>query len=339
MSWSTIGRHGDRLLPFGLAAAAVVEVLVVHPDYDRRLFLPLALLLPLSLLFRRRYPLVVLAANIACWVVIDVNSPINEDPLALAITLAIATYSVGAHTAGRWAVAGAALVSSLAVAGTIGDSDEGTVLDFLGTAIFFFTIFGGLWLAGRAIRRRRARERELIVRHEKDARAAVAEERTRIARELHDVVAHGISVIVLQARGARHSLDEDLDDSRRAIDAIERTASQALAEMRRLLAILRDDEAAQLAPQPSLSHLDVLVEHVRGAGLPVRVHMEGEPRELPPGVDASAYRIVQEALTNALKHAGPARADVTVRYGQSSSSSSWSTTAAVCRTGTAAGTG
>jgi signal transduction histidine kinase len=315
MSLARIRMQGDRLLPFVLSAAAVVEVLLVHPDYDRRIFVPLALLLPLTLLLRRRFPIAVLALNIAAWVVIDLESPVNEDPLALAITLAIAVYSVGAHTEGRRAVAGAALVASLSVTGTIADSNEGTLVDVLGNAIFFFTIFGGLWLAGRAIRRRRARERELIVHREREARAAVMEERTRIARELHDVVAHGISVIVLQARGARHALETEPEDARRAVDAIERTASQALSEMRRLLAILRDDEGATLAPQPSLVHLDVLLGHVRGAGLPVELRIEGEPRELSPGVDASAYRIVQEALTNALKHAGPARADVTVRYG------------------------
>jgi signal transduction histidine kinase len=122
-------------------------------------------------------------------------------------------------------------------------------------------------------------------------------------------------VIVLQARGARHSLTDDPDDARHAVDAIERTASQALSEMRRLLAILRADDAATLAPQPSLEHLEALAVEVRGAGLPVEVQVEGEPRGLSPGVDASAYRIVQEALTNALKHAGRARAVVTIRYG------------------------
>ena len=299
--------HADWLLPLGLAVAAVLEILLVHPDYDRRIFLPLALLLPLSLTQRRSFPLAVLALNIAAWVVIDTQSPINEDPLALAICLAIATYSAAAHTSGRRALAGAVLVVTIALAGTIADANEGTLLDFLGNAIFFFTIFGGLWLAGRAMRRRRVRERELIVERDEGARAAVAEERARIARELHDVVAHAISVIVLQARGARHAdpaereeaLDGDRVDGRR----------DALAEMRRLLHMLRaDDEAVALAPQPSLEQLEHLVAQVRDAGLPVELRVVGERRELPPGVDVSAYRIVQEALTNALKHAGPARA-------------------------------
>ena len=313
METLSLRRDGDRLLPFALMAAAVAEILLIHPEYNLALFLPLALLLPLSLLQRQRRPLAVLALNIAAWVVIDLNSPINEDPLALAICLVIATYSVGAHTEGRRAVAGVALVVGVAFAGTIGDSNEGTFVDLLGNAIFFFTIFGGLWLSGRAMRRRRARERELIVERDEGARAAVAEERARIARELHDVVAHAISVIVLQARGARHADAAERDE---ALDAIESTGATALAEMRRLLHMLRaEDEDVALAPQPSLAQLEVLVAQVRDAGLPVDLHVEGDRRELPPGVDVSAYRIVQEALTNSLKHAGPARARVVVRYG------------------------
>jgi signal transduction histidine kinase len=312
MTRRSLPENPDRLLPFLLMAAAFAEILLVHPDYDRRIFLPLALLLPLTLHWRRRYPLAVLAVNIAAWVLIDLQSPVNEDPLALALVLVVAVYSVGAHTSGRQAVVGALMVASIALTGTIADANEGTVTDFIGNAIFFFTIFGGLWVAGRAIRRRRFRERELIVERDAGARAAVAEERARIARELHDVVAHAISVIVLQARGARHAEGAERDE---ALDAIEATGASALAEMRRLLHILReDDEAVALAPQPSLDGLDHLVAQVRDAGLPVELRVEGERRPLPPGVDVSAYRIVQEALTNALKHAGPARARVSIRY-------------------------
>ena len=147
MTWARIGTEGDRLLPFALSFAAVLEVLLIHPDYDRRIFVPLALLLPLTLLGRRRFPLAVLVLNMAAWFVIDLESPVNEDPLSLAITLAIAVYSVGAHTAGRRVAVGAALVASLAITGTIADADEGTLVDFIGNATFFFTIFGGLWLA------------------------------------------------------------------------------------------------------------------------------------------------------------------------------------------------
>ena len=148
------------------------------------------------------------------------------------------------------------------------------------------------------------------------AAAAIVEERARIARELHDVVAHSISVMVLQARGGRRVLESDPADAHDAFAVIESTGQQALDEMRRLVGMLRSgDESLPLAPQPSLKELDTLVEQVRAAGLPVDLAVEGEPRDLPPGVDLSAFRIVQEALTNALRHAGPARARVVLRYG------------------------
>jgi signal transduction histidine kinase len=315
---SLLQRHADVVLAVGLATVAEIELFLLHLDYERSVFVPLVLLLPLALVWRTRHPLAVMAVNIAGWVVIDLYTPANEDPLTLAITLAIAVYSVGAHTRGRRAALGAALVFGMALLATFVDWDEGSVLDLFGNLTFFAAIFGGTWLAGRAIRRRRGRERDLILEREEKARVAVLEERTRIARELHDVVAHAISVIVLQARGARHALDAEPDDARGALDAIEQTATQALREMRRLLGMLRTDDEVALAPQPSLSHLDTLVAHVRDAGLPVDVRVEGKPRELAPGVDLSAYRIVQEALTNALKHAGPARARVLVRYGEES---------------------
>ena len=164
------------------------------------------------------------------------------------------------------------------------------------------------------------REREVA------ARIAVAEERSRIARELHDVVAHAISVTVMQARGGRAMLGRDETEVRRALDAIEQTNTAALSDMRRLLAVLRDTEDqpdGRAAPQPSLANLDHLVDQVRTTGLPVELAVTGDPDHrdvpVPPGVDLSAYRIVQEALTNVLKHAGPtATARVEVDYGPDS---------------------
>jgi signal transduction histidine kinase len=145
----------------------------------------------------------------------------------------------------------------------------------------------------------------------------VAEERGRIARELHDVVAHSVSVMVVQAGAARRTLAASPEQAATALGQIELTGRQALVELRRLLGLLRDDEAgdADLAPQPSLAHLESLAAAAREAGLPVEVAVEGEPQPLPAGVDLSAYRIVQEALTNSLKHSGPGRARILVRYG------------------------
>jgi signal transduction histidine kinase len=178
-------------------------------------------------------------------------------------------------------------------------------------------LIGLPWGAGAAVRQRRATEAQLES-ERAQAAAAIVAERARIARELHDVIAHAISVMVVQARGGRRVLRDAPEDSAEAFAAIERTGHEALDEMRRLLGMLRrGDEELVLAPQPSLRELDRLVEQMRAAGLPVKLTVEGQPRDLPPGVELSAFRIVQEALTNSLRHAGPARAHVVVRYGES----------------------
>jgi len=192
--------------------------------------------------------------------------------------------------------------------------------DFISVPILFTLV----WIAGRTLRyqqreMRAARERARLAEGEREtrARSAVAEERQRIARELHDVVAHSISVMTVQAGGVRRLLLPDQAREREALETIEATGREALAEMRRMLGILRQPtDEPTLAPQPSMASLSALVEHVREAGLPVEYRVEGEPIPLPPGVELSAYRIVQEALTNALKYAGPARAEVSVSYGR-----------------------
>src|SRR5206468_2734441 len=147
------------------------------------------------------------------------------------------------------------------------------------------------------------------------ARIAVAEERARIARELHDIVAHAVSVMVLQVGAVRHKLPDALAEDRDALTGVEQAGRTALTEMRRLLAAMRPDgDEAELTPQPGLDGLDSLLEEIGRAGLPVRLHVDGEPFPLPRAVDLSAYRIVQEGLTNALKHARATKADVTLRY-------------------------
>ena len=157
---------------------------------------------------------------------------------------------------------------------------------------------------------------ELLEReHELRAHEAVAEERARIARELHDLVAHNVSVMVVQAGAERHALGPEQESTREALASIEQAGRQALVEARRLLGMLRrKDDGSELEPQPSVDHIDVLVEQIERAGLPVTLAVEGERAPLPAGVDLCAYRIVQEGLTNALKHAGPAHAEVVLRY-------------------------
>ena len=179
------------------------------------------------------------------------------------------------------------------------------------------------WGAGRTLRERAEQAREAEVRaaraereRETAARIAIAEERARIARELHDIVAHSVSVMVLHVGAVRHKLPASLAQETDALKDVEATGRTALVEMRRLLGAMREDgDGPEMAPQPGLVSLDALFTQVRRAGLPVELHIEGDPRPLPPAIDLSAYRIVQEGLTNALKHAGASRADVEVRYG------------------------
>ena len=193
----------------------------------------------------------------------------------------------------------------------------------VGDFVFIPLRFVVAWVAGWALRERAeqaeaAEERAVQAEREREAaaRVAVAEERARIARELHDIVAHAVSVMVLQVGAVRHKLPDSLAEDREALRGVERAGRTALAEMRRLLAAIRPDgDEAELVPQPGLDGLDSLLDEVGRAGLPVELHVDGEPVPLPRGIDLSAYRIVQEGLTNALKHARASDADVTVRYG------------------------
>jgi signal transduction histidine kinase len=323
-----VRRYGDWALAIGLAALFQLEVWTIDPSHppgdtgsdvyssgERAAAAAAGLVLTLSLGWRRRAPLAVLVVAIGASVAANVIAPLDAATTP-ALALVVVAYSVGAHTVGLRSWIGATGVGALIAANVAGQLSAGDLA-------LIAMILGGAWVAGRALRYRRERERvlerltvDLEREREEKARAAAAEERVRIARELHDVVAHAISVIVLQARGGRRSLETDPEETRQALDTIEATGTEALAEMRRLLGMLRkDDEEIALAPQPSIRHLDSLASQVREAGLPVELSVEGEPVELPPGVDVSAYRIVQEALTNALKHAGPATARVVVRYG------------------------
>jgi signal transduction histidine kinase len=191
-----------------------------------------------------------------------------------------------------------------------------------GELVFTPILFALAWLVGYAVRERAAQAEAAEARasyaereRETAARIAVAEERARIARELHDIVAHAVSVMVLQVGAVRHKLPDELADDRDALRDVERTGRAALSEMRRLLgAMRRDGDGVELTPQPGLGSLEPLLDEIRRAGLAVDLHVEGDPVPLPYAIDLSAYRIVQEGLTNALKHANADRADVVVRY-------------------------
>jgi signal transduction histidine kinase len=309
---SFIRRRGDEALAAALTALALLGVALTEASDPYRIAsAALAIALGAAAARRSRDPLpllgLIVAISIAATAMPMFKEPANS---GVWLFLLLAVYSGAAHTSGRRALVAAGMTFGLFVTNLVGDG-EGLTAD---NVIFLGIIFGAPWLVGRAVRQRRLNDEELE-QEKTRAAAAIMEERARIARELHDVVAHSISVMVIQARGGRRVLRSDPNDARDAFAVIERTGQQALDEMRRLLDMLRTaDETLALAPQPSLKELGTLVEHVRAAGLPVQVAVEGEPRDLPPGVDLSAFRIVQEALTNALKHAGPARARVVVRY-------------------------
>ena len=191
-----------------------------------------------------------------------------------------------------------------------------------GDLVFTPVSFGIGWLVGYALRERTEQTQaaeERAARAERDreaaARVAVAEERARIARELHDVVAHAVSVMVLQVGAVRHRMPDSQAENREALQNVEQAGRTALAEMRRLLgAMRRDDDQPEYLPHPGLADLDSLLDDVRAAGLAVRLQVHGEPVALPPGLDLSAYRIVQEAVTNTLKHAHAHQAEVDVHY-------------------------
>jgi signal transduction histidine kinase len=217
----------------------------------------------------------------------------------------------------RQAVAGLAAVIGAEACVAFNDP-RGSLGDF----IFLGLVFVVVWTIGFTLGRKdeaadQARERALQAESEREerARAAVAEERARIARELHDVVGHSVSVMTVQASGVRRLLRPDQQREREALLVVERTGREALAEMRRMVGVLRrPEEGPALAPQPSLEHVGRLVEQAREAGLPVELRVEGEVVQLPVGVDLTAYRLVQEGLTNALKHARATRAEVVVNY-------------------------
>ena len=314
-----VKRHADLLLGVVIAGLLAAEYLADRSLSAPELVAGCAVSLGLGVLIalRRRLPLVLLAAT-AFPSAIRALLPAGGDGVVWGIVALLAIYTVAAEREGWELRAGIALTVALVVSIMAYDGGSWNL-----SGVLFFGLLGGApWVFGRAIRRRREREHLLEERssvlergREEDRRRAVEEERTRIARELHDVVGHALGVIVLQAAGGRRVLAAEPAEAERALVTIERTGRGALEEMRRLVDMLRaSDEQLGLLPQPGLAQLEALVAQVRDAGLPVEVVVHGDPRPLPAGLDLSAYRIAQEGLTNVLKHAGRAHATVTVSY-------------------------
>ncbi|MEU9994232.1 sensor histidine kinase [Streptomyces sp. NPDC050848] len=275
-----------------------------------------ALLLSLVVALRRRAPEKMLVLTVVIGVA---QLAFGLMPFFADFAMLVIIYTVAAHDGPRWA-SRLALIGGLSAA-TLSQlrwpaQDE---IDSTAAHVFFTIImtvpFALAWVLGDSLRTRRAyfaqlEERASRLEQEREAQAkvAVAAERARIARELHDVVAHNVSVMVVQADGAAYVLDASPEQAKQALETISSTGRQALAEMRRLLGILRTGEhkeAGEYVPQPDVEQIEDLVEQVRGAGLTVDFRIEGTPRPLPSGVELTAYRIVQEALTNTRKHGGP----------------------------------
>jgi len=303
--WTAVGTAGrdDPSAPSG--AMAALEVVVIAAVI-------------LTLLLRGRFPF---AAPASLWLasialsflddrLITGQGGIYVAGVGAAILLGNLRSEVHARIGLAIVVGGAAIVVYNDPTSGVGD-------------VFFTSLsFAIAWLIGYALRERTERTmaaEERAARAERDreaaARVAVAEERGRIARELHDVVAHAVGVMVLQVGAVRHRMPTADTETREALENVEKAGRTALAEMRRLLgAMRRDDEQAELAPQPGVADLDRLMDDVRAAGLAVQLRVHGDPVALPPGLDLSAYRIVQEAVTNTLKHAQAHQADVEVTY-------------------------
>ena len=278
----------------------------------------LVLLILTPLLARRRFPFgAPLALGAAVFLASFVDKSLVPFDFVIFLAGCAAAFLVALLPNSRQAVAGLAMVIGVNAI-VVHNDPRGQP----GQILFLSLIFAIVWTVGFTLGRQfkeaaEAKERATRAETEREERArlAVAEERARIARELHDVVGHSVSVMTVQASGVRRLLRPDQEREREALLIVERTGREALAEMRRMVGVLRrPEEAPALAPQPSLEHLDRLVEQAREAGLPVDLRIEGEARELPAGVDLTAYRLVQEGLTNALKHARASRAEVLVNY-------------------------
>jgi signal transduction histidine kinase len=309
-------RRVASLPSFDVALAAVIAGLslmdvwaplsFVTREYHRVLLSLAFVAMSLALVWRRRAPLVVLAFvfTSGSLLYLAIGAP---EALGTFLPQLAAIYAVGRYAEPRALV----LAAPVALLGTAIHEVKDPNFTLSGPAIFFWALLAAAWPVGHAFRRRALAVEEL----QRVRQADIAAERIRIARELHDVVGHGISIVVLQVVAALGMLESgDHELARGRLLATERSARDTLAEMRRLLELL-DEHDAPLAPQPGLTDLERLISEGRDAGVDVDLEATGEPIELPAGLELAAYRVVQEALTNVIKHARPCRALVRVAYG------------------------
>jgi signal transduction histidine kinase len=315
--------RGRRSFAFDLALALIVTVtelgqLIGAPGAPSGPALALAAVAGGSLVLRRRMPLAVLATTLAATAAIVA---LGDDPSGLSVLIAL--YTTAAICELRVSLAALALTAAIGATLSASAAEApGREASATSGAIIVVVLAVGIWGLGAYAQTRRRYVRELQERaasaerqREQLARIAVHEERASIARELHDIVAHSVSVMLVGVRGARDVLRSAPDAAEDTLAQVERSGEQSLVELRRILALLREPEhAAESHPQPSLAELSDLVGSYRAAGLPVRLELLGEPMPLPSGVELSVYRIVQEALTNALKHSDPTSVTVTLAF-------------------------
>ncbi len=321
--WSFARRYGLDVLIVIAAVEGALEVglrddVLRAPRSTPWFAVPAVAFMVLPLLGRRRWRF---GAPVAVWLLAVVFSFVDgrliEFTAGATVAGMAASFLLGQVPDTRQARLGLAIAVGCTAVVVSNDPNHAA-----GDFIFIPALFAIAWLVGFALRERveqaqAAEERARRAEREREAsaRLAVAEERARIGRELHDIVAHAVSVMVLHAGAVRHNLPDTLEGDKEALRGVEHTGRTALAEMRRLLGAMRSDgDGLQLAPQPGLGSLDPLLDEFRSAGLPVRLHVDGDPVALPRTLDLSAYRIIQEGLTNTLKHAHANQADVLVSY-------------------------
>jgi signal transduction histidine kinase len=313
-------KRRDLLIGVALAAGLLLEA-ALGDNRENTVAANLALYAPIGALFIAQplRPLEFTLALIAALALVSLGATDVLDMTTTLLVLVVAVFRAGYALPDRAALPVAIAVAILIPVVTIEHGGASA-----GDYVFPTVIFAITAAVARGLRHRALLARELALRNERlevereaQAATAVADERRRIARELHDVVAHSVSVMVVQSGAARRVLDDDPDQAMEALGEVERNGRQALSELRRLLGLMRDgdDGAAAREPQPTLAGIDDLIRRARDAGLPTELRHEGKPFALPMGCDLAAYRVVQEALTNSLKHAGAgAHAKVLLRW-------------------------
>jgi len=297
---TTVRARAWDALVLVLVVAVLFEVLTTNQDVPLELSVPAGLAMTVPLLWGQRRPVLVAAVVLGAWLAQGFAGDWEQEPQSTLLPVCLVFWCLGAYMPqrpGRWAFALAF------VALVVHQPDDAIVLG---------PLMAGVFAAGKLMQSREQLAAALQQERAQAERYAVAEERARIARELHDVVGHAIALMTVQAGAERMALGDARPETSQVLSQIEVTGRQTLQEMRRMLGLLRSDDSVDFTPQPGLAQVEALAERMGRSGLTVDVQVEGEPEDVSPGVDISAYRILQEALTNVLKHADASCATVRI---------------------------